>query len=180
VSNRGRLDVAPIDVSVYIWPYIQQLSMREFEVSIGDIRDLGVLVEHRQKMWKAIYPDKADAIDSIEDLTREWLKDDLSRGTMIPFIARTDEGIVAGSGCIMLKEDQPRPSSLKIDNPYLLSVYTEEKYRNRGVATRIVRESIDWSKKMGYDRMTLHASPDGRSLYESLGFAATNEMRLWF
>ena len=37
---------------------------------------------------------------------------------------------------------------------------------------------IDWCRREGFARVTLHASTDGRHLYESLGFEASNEMRL--
>ena len=37
---------------------------------------------------------------------------------------------------------------------------------------------IEWTRKESYAHLLLHASNDGRPLYESMGFAATNEMRL--
>lgn len=154
--------------------------MTYFEVYRSDLRDLEVLVDHRLKMWKAIYPEKKDDIDRSESATREWIQDKVGEGSLIPFIARDKNGTVVGSGCILLKEDQPRPFSDKIYNPYLLSVYTEESFRKNGVATEILKEAVEWSKREGYDRMTLHASPNGKHLYESFGFTLSNEMRLWF
>lgn len=154
--------------------------MSHFVVETGGIKDLDLLVRHRLKMWEAIFPEKTADIQSAEEQTRKWIRDTIQRGALIPFIARTDEGDVAGSGCVLIREDQPRPSSDQVYNPYLLSVYTEKDFRKKGVATRILEESIRWSKDRGFDRMILHASPEGRSLYEKAGFTATNEMRLWF
>jgi hypothetical protein len=37
---------------------------------------------------------------------------------------------------------------------------------------------IAWCKQEGFARVTLHASNQGRHLYESLGFEDSNEMRL--
>jgi hypothetical protein len=37
---------------------------------------------------------------------------------------------------------------------------------------------IEWCRKQGLAMVYLHASQDGRSLYESLGFEPTTEMRL--
>jgi hypothetical protein len=37
---------------------------------------------------------------------------------------------------------------------------------------------ITWCKNEGLANVTLHASDDGRHLYETLGFEPTNEMRL--
>jgi hypothetical protein len=37
---------------------------------------------------------------------------------------------------------------------------------------------IGWSREQGYANLFLHASNEGRHLYETLGFAPTNEMVL--
>ena len=37
---------------------------------------------------------------------------------------------------------------------------------------------IAWCHREGFARVDLHASSDGRRLYESLGFEASNEIRL--
>ena len=41
-----------------------------------------------------------------------------------------------------------------------------------------MRTLIDWCRTEGFESVNLHASADGRPLYEQLGFEATNEMRL--
>lgn len=47
-----------------------------------------------------------------------------------------------------------------------------------GLAARLMNEILHWARAEKLDRLVLHASEDGRSLYERLGFARTNEMRL--
>jgi hypothetical protein len=39
---------------------------------------------------------------------------------------------------------------------------------------------LEWIKAYGMRSVNLHASEEGRALYEKLGFAPTNEMRLRF
>jgi hypothetical protein len=39
-------------------------------------------------------------------------------------------------------------------------------------------EVLAWTRSKGIETVVLHASDDGRQLYESLGFLPTNEMRL--
>ena len=48
----------------------------------------------------------------------------------------------------------------------------------RSGPTRIVRAILDWCRTQGVTRVTLHASEEGRGIYERLGFSQTNEMRL--
>ena len=56
----------------------------------------------------------------------------------------------------------------------LIERWTE--WRRRGIAGQLVKEIITWSRNERIDRLLLHASDDGRSVYERLGFIAGNEM----
>ncbi len=58
-----------------------------------------------------------------------------------------------------------------------MNVFTEPQWRRRGIAGRLVKEIITWSRNEQIDRLLLHVSDDGRSVYERLGFIAGNEMR---
>ena len=60
----------------------------------------------------------------------------------------------------------------------VLNVYVESTWRRRGVAESLMRAVLDDLAARGIRRIVLHASDDGRRLYERFGFVATNEMRL--
>jgi GNAT superfamily N-acetyltransferase len=60
----------------------------------------------------------------------------------------------------------------------IVNVYTEPEFRRRGLARRLVEAALEWCKKNNIDFVILHASDQGRSLYESLGFQPSNEMRV--
>lgn len=152
--------------------------MEEFMVHLGAINDLDLLVEHRMLMWRDIHPELSSELEDHRHLTRNWVQEKLLEKKLVPFIVKTKSEEVAGSGCILIQEDQPRPSVRKSEHPYLLSMYTLPKFREKGVASLVVKEAIDWSISHGYDRITLHASDQGKSIYEKFGFQQTNEMRL--
>ena len=59
-----------------------------------------------------------------------------------------------------------------------MNVFTEPQWRQRGIAGLLIKEIIIWSKYEQIARLVLHASDEGRSIYERLGFIASNEMRL--
>ena len=101
----------------------------------------------------------------------------MKTGRLIGFLAETDGRVVCGA-CIWLQDVQPRPHVPGRFVPYLMSMYTEPEFRRRGIATRTVREAIRWSKANGYSRLVLHASDNGRPVYEKIGFEPTTEMRL--
>lgn len=150
----------------------------DFQISQGKPEDVKILLSHRMKMFHEIKPNNGEYLPDFYQVTESWIARKIGDDNFIAFIARTADGKVAGSGCVLIKEDQPRPGSLNTDAPYLLSMYTEPEYRKKGVATLIIEESIKWAKANGYDRIDLHASPIGKALYEQFGFKQTNEMRL--
>jgi GNAT superfamily N-acetyltransferase len=57
------------------------------------------------------------------------------------------------------------------------NVFTEPQWRRRGIAGLLIKEIINWCKNEQIDRLVLHASDEGRSIYERLGFTESNEMR---
>jgi GNAT superfamily N-acetyltransferase len=59
----------------------------------------------------------------------------------------------------------------------VVNVFTEPAWRRQGAAALLMRHVLDWARDTKLDTLVLHASSDGRTLYEQLGFVATNEMR---
>jgi ribosomal protein S18 acetylase RimI-like enzyme len=59
----------------------------------------------------------------------------------------------------------------------IVNVYVERDSRRRGIAALLMRRLLADIEVLNLASVVLHASPDGRALYRSLGFAATNEMR---
>ena len=59
----------------------------------------------------------------------------------------------------------------------IVNVFTEPGWRRRGVAQLLLEQLIAWARTERLDRLVLHASDEGRALYEKMGFIRTNEMR---
>jgi GNAT superfamily N-acetyltransferase len=51
-------------------------------------------------------------------------------------------------------------------------------FRRRGIGWRLTETIVAWCRERGFRWIYLHASEQGRPLYESLGFEASSEMRL--
>jgi GNAT superfamily N-acetyltransferase len=88
---------------------------------------------------------------------------------------------IAGAG-VQLRSLLPRPDAngdglLLGREALVLNVYTDPPWRRRGLARQLMSEIIRWAATAGVVRLVLHASTQGRPLYETLGFTATNEMR---
>jgi len=131
-------------------------------------------------MWLDIHPEFAKQVEKHRKATRSWIRKQLSGGKLVGLIVKAPDGRVAGSGCIWIRDEQPRPTSMRLEVPYLMSMYTEKEFRRRGVAKLIVKGALEWCRKHRYDRLVLHASKLGRPIYESLGFEPSTEMRYQF
>jgi len=151
--------------------------VRSFKLSYARQRDAVLLAAHRKKMWLDIHPEYGKEVRATGAVTRRWIEEQLAQKTLVGLIVRTSDGEVAGSGCIWLREEQPRPTSMRLVVPYLMSMYTVKRFRRKGVANLIVKSALEWCRERDYDRLVLHASKDGRSVYEALGFEPSNEMR---
>ncbi|MBO4627466.1 MAG: GNAT family N-acetyltransferase [Lachnospiraceae bacterium] len=58
---------------------------------------------------------------------------------------------------------------------HLMNVYVREAYRRQGIARKMIESLIEDAKIMGATEISLDATEEGRPLYESLGFAASEE-----
>lgn len=149
-----------------------------FRIRPATLRDLDVLVRHRRRMWEDMGERDRVELDAADTVYRRWARQRMKTKRLVGFILEDAKGRAVASGCIWLQPIQPHPGRTTTLRPYLLSMFTEPEYRDRGLATRIVREAVRWCKEHGYARLTLHASREGRGLYQRLGFARTWEMRI--
>jgi GNAT superfamily N-acetyltransferase len=129
-------------------------------------------------MWLDINPGWEREAKKMTVATKKWIKEKLSEGELVGFIVKDGSGKVAGSGCVWLSEEQPRPDNPRQAVPHIISMYTEEEFRRKGVAKMVMKAAIKWCRKNGYKRVVLHASDKGKPLYETFGFKPSREMRL--
>lgn len=142
-------------------------------------RDLPTLVRHRDAMWIGMGRVRPGERDPTSRAYRRWLEERMRRGTLTAFLAADDaDGSVLGSGAVWIQEVQPRPGHPLTMWGYILSVYTEPAARRQGIARAIVDATIEEARRAGCTRCCLHASEEGRPLYEGLGFERTAEMWL--
>jgi GNAT superfamily N-acetyltransferase len=146
--------------------------------------DVPVIARHRAAMFR----DMGELPDALHDplvtATRQLLTRMVADGEYVGWLAAPDgrpADIVAGAGA-QLRTLLPRPSvrsgGLRTGSEAIvLNVYTEPGWRRRGVARALMEQVIAWAREQGVGRLVLHASPEGRALYEQLGFEPTNEMR---
>jgi GNAT superfamily N-acetyltransferase len=149
-----------------------------FTIRRAATADLEILVEHRRAMFKDMgYNDDA-ALDSMSAKFKVWLLQQMNAGDYYAWLVSAADGSVAAGAGLWLMDWPPHIVGKAAQRGNILNVYTAERFRRRGLARVLMEAVLQWCRDNGVDTVILHASPAGKSLYESMGFGATNEMRL--
>ena len=142
------------------------------------LRDLDLLVRQRRAMWTDMGEKNRAKLDEESRIFRSWLRSRLKTGRVVGWIAETGRGDIVAGGIVWLRPIVSRPGVQHLVQPFVLSMYTEPKWRGRGLASRIIDEAVKWAKKNGYEEIRLHASSMGRGVYIRRGFRRSWEMKL--
>ena len=142
--------------------------------------DLEILVGHRRSMFRDMgYEDEA-VLDSMSARFRVWLLDHMNARDYLAWLVTSQDGVIAAGTGLWLMDWPPHMIGTSERRGNILNVYTHANFRKRGLARSLMETALAWCRENRIDTVILHASPAGRRLYESMGFTATNEMRLRF
>ena len=142
------------------------------------VKDLDVLVRHRRKMFEEISDTSAAEMNAVDREYRRWARARLTSGRYVAFLVEDGRGRVPSSGALWLMPLPPRPWTRGSHAPYLMAMYTEREDRRKGYATLVVQAAVRWAKAHDHKVVILHASDEGKGIYERAGFRPTSEMRL--
>jgi len=152
--------------------------MQDGKIRAAKLGDLAVLIRHRRMMWLELGRQEETALDLMETAAKEYFAAALADGSYRGFLAEDPSGAVVGGGGIVVS---PWPGVLGQRQPrraMILNMYVERAHRRKGIAQALMEAMIDWCRDHEFAYVSLHASPQGRGLYEKLGFRPTDEMRL--
>jgi ribosomal protein S18 acetylase RimI-like enzyme len=140
--------------------------------------DVETISAHRRAMFFEMgYRDEA-ALDSMIAAFRPWLDRKMRAGEYLAWFAVGPDAAVVGGLGLWLMDWPPHMIGPGARRGNILNVYTEPGYRRQGIARRLMDTGLGWCAANGIRAVILHASADGRALYEKLGFRGSNEMRL--
>jgi RimJ/RimL family protein N-acetyltransferase len=162
------------------------LCQAEFVVRPARLEDAAVIAGHRARMFHDMGEISDGIFDEFLAASQHWTERAITSGEYIGWLAalkKDPELVVAGAG-VQLRKTPPHPCRPPRDGHFgkgrhaiVLNVFTEPKWRKRGAARLLMEEVLRWARDEKLDRLVLHASDQARSLYERMGFIATNEMR---
>jgi GNAT superfamily N-acetyltransferase len=146
--------------------------------------DIPLLARQRAAMFRDMRQLPSHQEERLVESTASYLSNAMPRGEYIAWVAEdhgTSPAVIGGAG-VQLRPilPRPRPGTNELElgpEAIVLNVYVEPAWRRRGVGDALMRVILTTLTARGIRRIVLHASAEGRRLYERLGFVATNEMR---
>ncbi len=143
------------------------------------IEEDSIVAEHFYQMWLDIgFPE--DSIDSSWlNITLEYI--DYARQKLYyrAYVAEVDSKIVGSGSCQLFAGLYPLILEEKYRKyGYIWGIYVEKAFRDRGIGKKLTAQTVDYLKSLGCTRAILNASPQGKPLYDRLGFLPSNQMHL--
>ena len=118
------------------------------------IDDFGSISEYERRCMEEQLPDYFD-----RRLGKE----------LIAFVARA-EGRLVAAAYLLIIEKPANPFLLNGLDGEVLSVYTENKYRGKGICTQLMKNMIEYAKEKRLCRIDLMATEEGYPVYKKVGF----------
>ena len=136
--------------------------------------DIELLMSSRLEMLKVVNNLPADYIFSEELIT--YSKEYFEKGNQTTILAIDEENdSVIGCATLCYMEMMPTFSHPTGKRAHLMNVYTNQDYRRKGIAMRMMELLIIEARDRGVTEISLDATESGRPLYEKCGFKGSDE-----
>jgi ribosomal protein S18 acetylase RimI-like enzyme len=138
--------------------------------------DAALIAAHREAMFRAMGRADDAVLETILRNAEPWTENMIEADKYAGWIT-TDGGRPVASAGLLVLDWPPHPLDPAGEcRGYVLNVFVEPEYRRRGLAHALMELCLDEAKRRGIRIVALHSSDAGRSIYEGLGFKASNEM----
>ena len=139
--------------------------------------DISEILRHRRAMYEAMDYKDEKALAAMVSTTTQYLPRAMSDGSFRGWMAM--HGTLIVGGCAVIVNPWPsHPYDLECRRATILNMYVDPEFRRQGIARQLMQTILDWCRQQNFAAVYLHASKEGRPLYESLGFEPTTEMTL--
>ena len=147
--------------------------MNTVRIRRATLADLPLLLGYRRAMAEEMEGADEVAVNRMIATLEPYLRTAIAEDRWHFWIAEP-----GGCGSVEIVQWVPGRLDPTPRRAWIHSVYSEPSLRHRGIGRELTQTIIAWSRERGFEWIYLHASDQGRPLYESLGFVPSSEMRL--
>ena len=135
----------------------------------ANIEDIDILIQLR---FDYLLADRGNLTAEEEKVIRSQLISYFAKhinDDFIAILAEIDNNVVS-TAFLAIAEKPANPAFITGKTGTLLNVLTYPDYRRMGLASKVIYKIIEEAKQLGVSYIELSATPDGKPLYEKLGF----------
>lgn len=140
------------------------------------LNDLDELVRLRIDFLKEVQPKNTwkYSEEELHTSLRAYLRNSIQNDEFVAWLAMANNEIVATSGLCFF---QITPGFTLIDGKiaYILNIYTIPAWRGKSIGKQTFDHILQEAIARGYKRISLHATDEGRPIYEKFGFKLTGD-----
>lgn len=149
-----------------------------YSIRRATLDDVPTILFQRCAMFSEMGSGTPEEIETMKHAFEPWLRQKMAEDRYLGWFAITNDGEIAAGAGLWLMEWPPTVIEPNARRAYMLNVFTHPEHRRQGLAHRLTQTIIDWCRTNGCHLLLLHASDAGRPVYESMGFALSNELKL--
>jgi GNAT superfamily N-acetyltransferase len=149
----------------------------DISIRVAGPGDIPEILRQRRGMYVDMGYEDGGALSAMLSSFGPYVTASLSNGSFRSWMAQCGEQ-VAGGGAVLINPWPSHPYDLECRRATILNVYVYPQFRRKGVARQLMEAMLAWCREQGFAAVYLHASKNGKPLYEKLGFEPTTEMRL--
>ncbi|MCX4745865.1 GNAT family N-acetyltransferase [Kitasatospora sp. NBC_01287] len=137
----------------------------------------GVALLH---LWGLLFDDDAGTREPWRGRAAEWFARSVDDRDNARFPVVEVDGAIVATAIGTLELGVPNPQCAKGRTVRLANLITLPEHRGHGHGAALVLDVLSWARSVDADRVDLSATPEGKRLYDKLGFTLTSAPRMKF
>lgn len=130
--------------------------------TVGRLR-LAFIADLRQTTIDALGEPFAEA-------TASYLREVTEADRIRSWLAEDDDGTAVGVVSVLSNDAPPLPEDPRAKEGYVVNMWVAPPARRHGIARALLAAAMEAADAEGWRRLYLHATDDGRPLYDEAGF----------
>jgi GNAT superfamily N-acetyltransferase len=132
--------------------------------------DIGILVKTRiEFLYEAVEIFRGRSPNELEETLEEYFSESIPTEEFIGWLAFNEGELVATSGLSFYRVP-PVFNNLTGRVGYIMNMFTKPEWRRKGIGSKLLEIMMEEAKKKNISKLVLHATDDGKPLYEKFGF----------
>lgn len=150
----------------------------EFKIRKALISDIPALVKLRRIMFESMGGFGEDQLHKSDEASTKYFSENIPTNKFHGWVIEGPNKEIISCGGVVIDIHPPGPLNFSGKIAYIMNLSTLPEYRTKGAGTLVLSTILDWISEKRISTVTLHATEDGKSLYQKFKFRDSNEMSL--